>query len=334
MSELRVDMDDDDFEFDEDQSATYQGELLTGVLFERYPNGALANETGYKNGKPHGLSRFWYDDGTLESETMNEDNRAVGVSRSWHRNGVLAEETTYEGGAPVETRKWDEHGGFIVNPPVTLRHAVPATPEALVRREQSLRDRVRPVGAVPEPLLHAAGIDLRYVEDGVILAAAAVVDLTTLEAVETTTARHVLGDAVPESLGFHEIYAVTAALRDLTIAPGVISCVGDGPSHPADFNFATHLGVRTGTPTFGVSGDAYLGTYAEPGPERGDQSDLVDEGKVIGRVLRTQPGQPPVFVTQGQRLGLDGAVEITLRLTENGERLPASTIAAAAALNA
>ena len=334
MSELRVDMDDDDFEFDEDQSATYQGELLTGVLFERYPNGTLANETGYEKGKPHGASRFWFDDGALESEVMIEHNRAVGIGREWHRNGVLAEEKYFEGGQLVTIRKWDEDGRFIVNPPATHPHAVPETPEALARREQLLRKRAHPSGAVPDPLYHVAGIDLRYV-DGAIQAAVSIVDAESLEIAETTTARHALAEGTPpESLGFHEIYAVTAALRDLTIAPGVISCVGDGPSHPADFNFATHLGVRTGTPTFGVSGEAYLGTYAEPGPERGDQSDLVDEGKVIGRVLRTQPGQPPVFVTQGQRLGLDGAVEITLRLTENGERLPASTIAAAAALNA
>jgi deoxyribonuclease V len=295
----------------------------------------LADETGYRNGKPHGLSRFWYDDGTPQSETMIENNQAVGVSRTWHRNGLPAQETTFEDGQPVETRKWDEDGNFIVNPPTTHPFAVPETSEAAVLREQSLREQARPAGAVPDPLYHVAGIDLRYSEDGAIVAAVSVVDAATLETVETVNLRLALPEAAsPELLGFHEIYTAIGALGDLTIAPGVISCVGDGPSHPADFNFATHLGVRTGTPTFGVSGDAYLGTYAEPGPERGDQSDLVDEGKVIGRVLRTRPGQPPVFVTQGQRLGLDGAVELTLRLTENGERLPASTIAAAAALNA
>ena len=78
-------------------------------------------------------------------------------------------------------------------------------------------------------------------------------------------------------------------------------------------------GVR---PTFGVSGDAHLGAYAEPGTERGDQSDLVDAGKVIGRALRTQPGAQPVFVTCGQRLDLDAPVALTLRLTANASRCP------------
>ena len=201
MTVLRVDMDDDDFEFDEDQSATYRGELLTGVLVEYDPNGVLRTETGYEKGKPHGLSRHWYADGALESETMNEHNRAVGVSRSWHSNGVLAEEGYFDNGHLVEIRRWDEDGKFIVNPLVTHPHAVPETPEALVRREQLLRKRVRPIGDIPDPLYHVAGIDLRYAEDGAIGAAGSAVDAESLETVETATARHLLGETAPaESL--------------------------------------------------------------------------------------------------------------------------------------
>ncbi|HTJ66560.1 MAG TPA: endonuclease V [Actinospica sp.] len=332
MSELRVDVDDDDFEFDEDQSATYRGELLTGVLFECWPNGVLANEVGYLDGKAYGSSRFWYDDGAPESEATLGRTGPIGVTRGWHRNGVLARETTYEDGKEVGSRQWDEDGRFIVPKPTTRPFPIPDTAEDRAELEQRLRRRIRPDGQIPDPLYHVAGIEVRYTED-TISAVVAVTDIESSKTVETAGFRRPLKEGTPtDSLGFQEIYTALAALGKLTTAPGVITCVGDGPSHPVDFNFATHLGVRTGTPTLGVSGEAYLGTYAEPGPERGDQSDLVDGGTVIGRAVRTQVGQPPVFVTQGQRLGLDAAVELTLRLTENGGRLPASTVAAAAAV--
>jgi deoxyribonuclease V len=337
MTVLRVDMDDDDFEFDEDQSATYKGELLTGVLVEHWPNGQLANETGYENGKPHGVSRFWYDDGAPESETTIEHNRAVGVSRGWYRNGQLKEERYFEDGALVDIREWDEDGQFIVRPMNTLGFEIPSTAEDAERFERTRIRRARPFGPVPDPLFHVAGVDIRSAAaaDGGFSASAVLLDAGTLETVETSTASVPLAEPrLSETLGFQEVLTVIRALGGLSIAPGLIVCVGEGPNHPVELNFATHLGVAVGKPTFGVSGEAYLGTYEEPGPERGAWSELVDDGKVIGRALRTQAGQPAVFVTQGQRLGLDGAVELTLRLTENGTRLPASTIAAAAALDA
>lgn len=334
---LRVDVDDDDFEFDEDQSARYKGELLTGVLFERFPNGQLANETGYENGKPHGMSRFWYDDGSLESETEIVHNKAVGVSRGWYRNGQLKDERYFENGRIYETREWDEDGKFIVRPLNTLGFDIPDNADYAARFERAQIASVRTEGQVPDPLYHVAGVDIRgnATADGGFTASAVILDAQTLEVVETSTVSQPLAEPrLSETLNFQEVATAIRALRDLTISPGVIVGVGEGPNHPVELNFAMHLGVAVGAPTFGVSGEAYLGTYDEPGPERGDQSDLVDDGKVIGRAVRTQVGEPPVFVTQGQRLGLDGAVELTLRLTAHGTRLPASTIAAASALDA
>jgi deoxyribonuclease V len=87
---------------------------------------------------------------------------------------------------------------------------------------------------------------------------------------------------------------------------------------------ACHLGVLTGLPSFGVAKTAFIGVFDEPGPLRGAWSPLLDSREEIGRVLRTQDGVKPVFVSTGHRVCLDEAVELTLRLATR-YRLPETT---------
>jgi deoxyribonuclease V len=329
---LRVNDDDPELDHDEDLYWWYRGELFTGEIAEHGPDGQLMSLAGYKDGWPEGWLRIWYLDGTLKSETFYADRKVVGVAREWHPNGTLAEEAVFENGERVETRNWDEQGRFIVAAPVTRGFPIPESPEVLDRTQRWLRNQVRRVGAIPAPLFHVAAVDLRYLDADTLAASAVIFDAETLAQVESASAQHSLKDARADVMNFEEVLAAIEALRGLEIPAGVIVCPGNGPNHTAEFNFATHLGVVTGKPTFGVSGSAYLGTYAEPGPERGAWTDLVDNGEVIGRAVRTREGEGPVFVTYGQRLGLDEAVELTLRLTARDARLPVVSIAAEAAL--
>lgn len=330
---LRVNDDDPDLDQDENLYYWYRGELFTGEIAEHGPEGELVSLIAYKDGWPEGWYRVWYLDGTLKSEAFYENRKVVGVSRKWRPNGTLAEEDVFEHGDKVETRNWDEQGHFIVRPPTTRGFAIPQTAEDLALTRSMLRKRARHSGAIPVELYHVAAVDLRYLDAEDLAASAVIFDTATQERVEAASVHHALKDAHADTMDFEEVLAALEALRRLTIPAGVIVCPGDGPNHPADFNFATHLGVRTGTPTFGVSGAAYLGTYVEPGPERGAWTELVDDGDVIGRVVRTREAEDPVFVTYGHRLGLDEAVELLLRLAPDS-RLPACTAAAAAELPA
>lgn len=60
---------------------------------------------------------------------------------------------------------------------------------------------------------------------------------------------------------------------------------------------------------------AFIGTFEEPGERRGEWSPLTEEGETLGRVLRTQTGVRPVFVSVGHRVGLEQAAELTLALS-------------------
>jgi deoxyribonuclease V len=98
--------------------------------------------------------------------------------------------------------------------------------------------------------------------------------------------------------------------------------------------------VLTGLPTFGVAKTAFVvrespapgagaeqatgGAHQEPGPRRGDWAPLTDGTETLGRVLRTQPGVKPVFVSVGHRVDLDTATALTLALAPR-YRLPETT---------
>ena len=328
---LRVNEDDPDLEMDEDLYYSYRDEPFTGVMTEYYPNGTLAAEVAYRNGKPDGWGCSWYDDGTPKTEHFVRNRRVDGVAKAWYPNGVVSEERRFRDGELAEVTEWDEDGNLIVQPPVTRGFNIPQDPERAARTERSLLGQVERDRPLPSPLAHVAAVDLRQVDgDGVqsLRAAAVLFDAESGEVRESSVVEHTLKDARTFSLNFEETLAAVEALRGLTVPAGVIVCPGNGPNHALDLNLATHLGVVTGKPTFGLSDSAYAGAYTEPGPQRGAATDLVDdEGTVLGRALRTQEGAAPVFVTQGQRLSLDAAVELTLRLTE-GSRLPVLTTAA------
>lgn len=175
-----------------------------------------------------------------------------------------------------------------------------------------------------------AGLDVAYAADeSVVAGAVAVVDPRSGEVVETATAtRPVEFPYVPGLLAFREIPALLDALRRLDAPPDVLACDGYGLAHPRRFGLACHLGVLTGLPAFGVAKTAFIGAFDEPGPRRGDWSELVDGSdggdEVVGRVLRTQDGIKPVFVSVGHHVGLEEAAQLTLRLAARF-RLPETT---------
>lgn len=227
-----------------------------------------------------------------------------------------------------ELRVYEGHAAF----------RVPADEADALAEQDRLRRAIEPHGPLPRPLRYVAGLDVAYAADeSHVAGAVAVLDIRTLEVVESATAhRPVEFPYVPGLLAFRELPALLDALARLTVAPDVLVCDGYGLAHPRRFGLACHLGVLTGLPTFGVAKTPFVGSFTEPGRERGAVSDLVDcregaqpgqPGEVVGRVLRTQTGIKPVFISVGHRIGLDEATGLTLRLAPSspGFRLPETT---------
>ncbi len=179
----------------------------------------------------------------------------------------------------------------------------------------------------PRPLPDAVcGVDVSYASASETAVAAAVVVATdTLEVLEQTT---VVGTAtfeyVPGLLSFRELPLVLEALATLTTPPELIVADGHGYAHPDRLGLASHLGVVTGIPTIGCAKSAFVGTYTEPSHRRGSWSEIVDDGEVVGQVVRTRDGVKPVYVSAGHLIDVESSRLIVLALTGR-YRLPETT---------
>ncbi|MEV4413443.1 endonuclease V [Catellatospora sp. NPDC049609] len=214
----------------------------------------------------------------------------------------------------------------------------PADEAEALAQQQALRARVDLPGP-PVTARTAVGLDVSYGETGRAVAAAVVLDLATLEVVDTATATGtVTFPYVPGLLAFRELPLLAEALERLTATPDVLVCDGYGVAHPRRFGLACHVGVLTGLPSFGVAKTPFLIAAEQPGadhaarrqpeivpgPRRGDWAPLADGAETLGRVLRTQAGVKPVFVSVGHRIDLDTATALTLTLAAR-YRLPETT---------
>jgi deoxyribonuclease V len=97
-----------------------------------------------------------------------------------------------------------------------------------------------------------------------------------------------------------------------------------GLAHPRRMGLASHLGLFLDVPSVGCAKTRLVGTHEEPGPEKGSSTDLVHRGEVIGKVLRTRKGVSPVYVSVGNRIDLQSAVELVLACSPK-YRLPETT---------
>jgi deoxyribonuclease V len=171
-----------------------------------------------------------------------------------------------------------------------------------------------------------AGADVGFEEGGrVTRAAVAVLTFPSLELRDRAVVRReTTFPYVPGYLSFREAPAVLDALGGLAEPPHLILCDGQGYAHPRRFGLACHLGVLADIPTIGVAKSRLVGSFEEPGPEKGDRSPLVHREETVGAVVRTRRGVKPLFVSSGHRVSLETAVVMTLRCTTK-YRLPETT---------
>ncbi len=129
---------------------------------------------------------------------------------------------------------------------------------------------------------------------------------------------------VPGLLAFREVPVFLETYELLQIEPDLIFFDGHGYAHPRRFGLACHAGVIIDKPTIGCAKSRLTGTFVEPAANAGSVSELIDNGEVIGNVVRTKKGAKPIFISPGHRVSLATATRLALECTRK-HRIPEPT---------
>jgi deoxyribonuclease V len=206
-------------------------------------------------------------------------------------------------------------------------HSWDLTPTEAIALQTQLAPRVIHTGD-PRDVWLVAAADIAFPErtrgwqGGLARAAVVLMSYPGLALVE----QHVVDTPVafpyvPGLLSFREIPALALAFEQLDVVPDLLLVDGQGVAHPRRFGLAAHLGLLAGIPTIGCGKSRLCGQAADPGPERGSMSDLIDGGGRIGLVVRTKDRVKPLYVSVGHLISLESAAEWVLRLAPT-HRLP------------
>lgn len=71
------------------------GELFTGTVAERYPDGSLRGFLQYVDGLAHGVSAMWFPNGQLNRYMEMEYDACHGLRIEWGEDGALLREARY-----------------------------------------------------------------------------------------------------------------------------------------------------------------------------------------------------------------------------------------------
>lgn len=165
------------------------------------------------------------------------------------------------------------------------------------------------------------GVDVAYGKKEMAYAVAVTVSTSNWRPVEiqrwkgTAPMKYMTG-----MLGFREAPPVLEALMKLTHTPDVIFVDGNGQAHPRKFGLACHIGVSLDHPTIGIAknypagcGDPKTANFGKS--KRGNKMAIMHGPHKVGYELVTQDDTNPIYVSVGNRLGLDEATSLVIKAT-------------------
>lgn len=177
------------------------------------------------------------------------------------------------------------------------------------------------------------GVDLAYWNNNnkeYAVCCIVVIDYNTHEVVEK---KYSYGEiTVPYIAGylaFRELPLVIETAKKLETNPNILMFDGNGYLHPRHMGIATHSSFILDVATIGVAKTYYKISKTDfemPSNSINSYTDILINGEVFGRALRTVPNVKPIFVSCGNFIDLNTALDITINLVNpKDSRLPITT---------
>lgn len=199
------------------------------------------------------------------------------------------------------------------------------SPTEAIALQQELRHRVQltPLAQMPKIV---GGADISFNKYSETIYAGIV--LLSFPEMQVLHREYVVATAkfpyIPGLLSFREAPALLQVWEKLPEKPDVLILDGHGQAHPRRLGIASHFGVVANVPTLGCGKSILVGKH-EPLPEEaGSTVPLIHKGEVVGTVLRTKKKVNPVYISAGNLMTLDDAVNI-VRQCVGKYRIPEPT---------
>lgn len=165
-----------------------------------------------------------------------------------------------------------------------------------------------------------AGVDISYGKAGVV---ASYVEMNRkgehVVREETFTQSEVKFPYIPGYLAFRELPALVELLesvREKDSLAEVIFVDGNGLLHPRKAGLASHLGVELNHTTIGVAKSLLRGDVNDAGLASGEVRKVEVEGEVLGLAIKTYGRANPIYVSVGNKIGLEQAGKLALKYSK------------------
>lgn len=183
-----------------------------------------------------------------------------------------------------------------------------------------------------ETIKKIAGVDLAYWEENnteYAVCCIVVIDAVSLKILEKVDFMGKIDvPYIPGCLAFRELPLILEAVKKLQIEPDIYIFDGNGYLHPRHMGIATHAAIYLQKPSIGVAKSYYKieeTDFVMPENETYAFTDIIIHGEIYGRVLRTRKDVKPIFISVGNYIDLDTAIEIINSCVTQESHIPAPT---------
>ncbi|MDE7477995.1 MAG: endonuclease V, partial [Lachnospiraceae bacterium] len=167
-----------------------------------------------------------------------------------------------------------------------------------------------------------AGVDLAYwkkEDQEYAVCCIVIIDYHTLEIIEKVSyVDKITVPYIPGCLAFREVPIFMETYKKVNVLPDVVFFDGNGYLHPRHMGLATHAGILIDKATIGIAKSYYkIGDTDFEMPQNTEKAytDIRMNGELYGRVLRTHVNVKPVFLSVGNAIDIESAMEMANRLT-------------------
>lgn len=204
--------------------------------------------------------------------------------------------------------------------------------DVAVSIQSELTCKIKSFGCNVETIKTIAGVDLAYWKKGTKEYAVCCIVVLEKESKCITESKFSFGEVnvpyIPGCLAFRELPLILETTQKLNSAPDLYMFDGNGYLHPRHMGIATHASFFLNKPTIGVAKNYYKikdVEYSMPSNEKFAYTDIVVDGEIYGRVLRTMKDVRPIFLSIGNYIDLDSATKLVCELTNDESHIPIPT---------